>query len=533
MHAMSTTTAKPLDDEQVRQFIANGFVRLTPDVEPGLHGEIEALLRFAMERESWYGNNILARVPKMHRVLDCSVVRGALESLAGPGYYLHPHRAVHSSTPVEDASEPLSAEVDGPRMGKGSRAGSGWHQDAQSPLSRARHHLPRYLIGFYFPHDTPVAMGPTRIQAGSHLYANPVAPSGVVLEDVPAGTFLLLHFDMVHAGFPNRTDKTRYMVKFVFARTRNATAPSWRNADPQWRRPADCLAEYDAPRTWGHIWNWMRGTHEPNGMDSAGEFASPIASFGSADQQERLESIYAAATSADVPALVDALLAHAGKRKHERALAKDENGHPLPRDDVRGYPRRWNERAVVMEDAAYALSACGEDAVAPLEELLAHDDPWMRINAAFALGEMGAAARGSVPRIAALLDSPHSQVVRQALDALGAIGEGLAPALPKIEALLTRSNPEWQEAQVTRGWVAEDQVRMNAALALLNAVASGEDLAEIERIANAALGDKNGYVSAIATEILSRIATPSAQASAIRFLAERRWDDTLLPTKPF
>ena len=234
-----------------------------------------------------------------------------------------------------------------------------------------------------------------------------------------------------------------------------------------------------------------------------------------------------------MPALVDALLAHAGKRKHERALAKDENGQPLPRDDVRGYPRRWNERAVVMEDAAYALSACGEDAVAPLEELLAHDDPWMRINAAFALGEMGAAARASVARIAALLDSTYSQVVRQALDALGAIGEGLAPALPKIEALLTRSNPEWQEAQVTRGWVAEDQVRMNAALALLNAVASGEDLAEIERIANAALGDKNGYVSAIATEILSRIATPSAQASAIRFLAERRWDDTLLPTKPF
>lgn len=528
----TASNAKPLNDEQVREFIANGFLRLTPDVPRALHEEIDATLRRVVEEESWYGNNILSRVPRMHQVLNCPVVRGAVASIAGPDYYLHPHRAVHSSTPVGEVDAALTAETNAPPMGKGSRAGSGWHQDAQSPLSRARHHLPRYLIGFYFPHDTPVAMGPTRIQAGSHLYANPVAPSGVILDDVPAGTFFLLHFDMVHAGFPNRTERTRYMVKFVFARTRHADAPAWRNLEADWRKPKNCLAEYDAPAAWRHVWQWMRGTLAACAAGAASS-APQVAGFDSADQATRLQSIYRAAECRDVPALVDALLAHAGKGRHERALAVDESGRPIPRDDVRGWPRRWNERAVVMEDAAYALAACGADAVPALEALLASEDPWMQINAAFALGEIGPAARCATPGLAAALDSPHSQVARQALDALGAIGESIGPALSKIERLLTQTNPAWQEPQVTRGWAAEDQVRMNAALALLNALHTGEHVDAIERIAAAALGDRNGYVGAIAAEVLTRIATPSAHASAIRFLAERRWDDTLTRAKPF
>ena len=534
---MTASLPQLLDDEQIREFIANGFLRLKPDVDDGLHREIDALLRFAVEKEGWYGNNILARVPKMHQVLNCPVVRGALISTAGPDYYLHPHRAVHSSTPLGETGASLDgdgfeASVDAPPMGKGSRAGSGWHQDAQSPLSRARHHLPRYLIGFYFPHETPVKMGPTRIQAGSHLYANPVAPSGVLLEDVPAGTFFLLHFDMVHAGFPNLTDKTRYMVKFVFTRTRHADEPSWNHADPHWRRPAGCVAEYDAPATWSTIWNWMRGAPQAptNGL-AADEHLERL---NSADQPQRLESIYALAGGHHIDALVRALLANADQGKHERTLATGKDGKPIPRDDIHGFPRRWNERAVVMEDATYALAACGKPAMPALAKLLTHDDPWMQINAVFALGEMGPEAKDLVPEMAALLDSPHSQVVRQTLDALGAVGSGLEPALPKIERLLTVSNPNWQEAQVTRGWVAEDQVRMNAALALLSAVNSGENLPAIERIASASLGDANGYVSAIATEVLTRIGTPTAQADAIRFLAERRWDDTLMAhVKPF
>lgn len=523
-----------LSDEQVREFVANGFVRLTPDVPLALHDDIDAALRQMMEDELRYraelltgiprahrqrlelgtvprhGNDILARVPKMRRVLNCAVVRGAVASIVGPDYCLHPHRALHGSTPIdartlEETDGALPAEANAPRMGEGSKINSAWHQDAHSPLARARHHLPRYLIGYYFPHETPVAMGPTRIQAGSHLYPCPVAPSGVVLEDVPAGTFFLLHYDLVHAGFPNRTARTRYMAKFVFARTRHPEKPNWRSLDATWRRPANCLVEYDAPKTWAYIWNWMRGVANVGASDRRSDAAAHIAGFGSADQKARLESIYGAAAGGDVPALADALLAHAGQGKHERARMRDRNGRPL-REDIRGAPRRWNERGVVMEDAAYALAASGDRAVPALQNILATRDPWMQINAAFALGELGPTAADAVPNVVALLDSPHSQVVRQALDALGAIGEGLAPALAKIERLLKQTNPAWQEEQVKRGWTAEDQVRMNAVAALLSALHHGEHTDAIERIASAALGDKNGYVSAIAREVLGRVA---------------------------
>ena len=524
---MSQPAERPpvlLDDEAVRAFIANGFLQLTPDVDAGVHGEVDALLRHAVERETWYGNNILARVPKMHVVLDSPVVRGALTSLLGEGYYLHPHRAVHSSTPVETVADDLTPETDGPPMGKGSAAGSGWHQDAQSPLSRARHHVPRYLIGFYFPHDVPRVMGPTRMQAGSHLYAQPVRPCNVLFDDIAAGTFFLLHFDMVHAGYPNRTARTRYMVKFVFTRTTTPTAPLWNHADPGWRRPADCAPHFDLPAAWSHIWRWMRGAPAtPADAPAAGE---GVRAFDSMHQPTRLEAIYGGGHTID--ALSNALLAAAGQGRHERALLKDRDGRPVPRDDVRGYPRRWNERAVVMEDAAYALAAQGGAAVDALTALLAHADPWMRINAAFALGEIGAPARPAASALAGLLASPHQQEVRQALDAIAAIGDGLGAALPGIERLLTRSNPRWQAPQVMRGWSGEDQVRLNAAFALLGGAGGDEHADAVERIAAAALGDKNGYVSAVAAETLVRLGTPSALAAAVRFLGQRRWDDTLM-----
>lgn len=532
-------TASPtlLTDAQVRSFIVNGFLRLTPDVPAATHTEVEAQLRYIEENETRYGNNILARIPRMHEVLECPVVRGAIASLAGPDYYLHPHRAVHSSTPLESEGEvpTPSPEADAPAMGRGSMAGSGWHQDAQSPLARARHHTPRFLIGFYFPHETPVAMGPTRVQGGSHLYAHPVAPHGVVLDDVPAGSFFVVHFDMVHAGFPNHLAQTRYMVKFVFGRTRPPTAPSWQHADASWERPGDCIPDFDLPATWRHIWNWLRGAPpQPTGADAAYH----VTRFGSPDQAQRLEAVYLAA-GGDVDALATALLAHAGQNSHRRRLATDASGAPTLRDDGReqrlrrsalGPARRlrcWNERAVVMEDAAYALAAAGERARPALVELLRHEDPWLQLNAAFALGEMGARAAPAVPALARLLDSPQQVVVRQALDALSGVGAGLAPVLPRLERLLQEDNPAWQAPQVGRGWSGEDQVRMNAAEVLLSAATGGEALATVERIASGALGDKNGYVSAIAIEALRRIGTPTATTAALDFLACRRWDDTL------
>ncbi|MEE9254743.1 MAG: HEAT repeat domain-containing protein [Pseudomonadales bacterium] len=523
-----------LSDEQVREFICNGFIRLEADLPAALHKRIDAHVRHAMESEFQMGNNVLPRIPEMYEVLESPEVRGALTSILGPRYALHPHRFVHSSTPLDDPDIELDVSVNAPRMGKGSMAGSGWHQDAQSPLARARHHLPRYALIFYFPHDTPLEMGPTRLQGGSHLYSHPTNPKGVVLpEGIRAGSMILMHFDIVHAAFPNRMDVIRYLVKFVFARTQAPTAPTWDAKDGAWHRPANCIPEDDLTVPWTIIWNWLRGEPSIGGPIREPEhedIAAVLDAMGSNDETRRLNAIYALAGigSEAIPALVAHLEAFAGRRLHERTLAKDAQGRTIPRD-ASVPERRWNERAIVMEDSAYALGAMGEAAVPALLSLLDHDDPWIKINACFSLGEVGPGAANAVPRIAAILDHPCQQVVRQALDALGAIGCALGPALPRIERLITTTNPEWQEGLVIRGWTAQNQVRLNAVYALLNAIdAQTSEREAMESILIASLDDPNGYVADVACEALIRMGDEDGNIAVMRHLQRRRWDDTLM-----
>ena len=65
-------------------------------------------------------------------------------------------------------------------------------------------------------------MGPTRIQAGSHLFSHPGIPRNIIIPNfLNAGTFILLHFDIIHAAWINHSFKDRFMIKFVFSRTEN------------------------------------------------------------------------------------------------------------------------------------------------------------------------------------------------------------------------------------------------------------------------------------------------------------------------
>lgn len=552
-----------LTDNQVRSFICNGFLRLDSGIPAERHAHIEQKLRWAVEREFHMGNNILPRIPDLYEVIDSAVVRGALISILGNNYVLHPHRAIHTNMPVEEPTIEVAIDANGPAMGKGSRAGSTWHQDAQSPLSRARHHHPRYLNMFYFPHDTPARMGPTRIEAGSHLFANPSAPKDPILpEEVTAGTVFLVQFDTVHAAFPNRQDRTRYMLKFVFARTEFPTAPSWQSSSRAWHKPVEAIPSSDLTNTWSYIWHWMRGDSSNEelqcpadvttrvgeleekdpltqlaaiqSLSRMGEMSSAaipklLALMQSRLQEIRLSCIYALAAigEAAVEPLVDTLLMTAGLGYEKRTLHVDKDGKEIARDQI-GPERRWNERAIIMEDAIYALVAVGEPAIERLRALLRHDDDWIKINASFALGEIGPIASAVVPDITELLDHHWAPVVRQALDALGAIAADITPALSSIRRLITTSNPDWQKPAVLRGWTDEDQVRLNATFALLNSLNyAHSDLVEIEAILILALDDGCGYVPEVACAALERIGTPTAMSAAVAHLRKHNWDSSL------
>ena len=81
-----------LTDEQMREFIVNGYLVFEPTVPEGTHEACYERLNQIIDSELNPGNNILPRVPAMRHVLNSPEVRGALISVLGPNYLEHPHR---------------------------------------------------------------------------------------------------------------------------------------------------------------------------------------------------------------------------------------------------------------------------------------------------------------------------------------------------------------------------------------------------------------------------------------------------------
>jgi hypothetical protein len=96
-------------------------------------------------------------------------------------------------------------------------------------------------------------------------------------------------------------------------------------------------------------------------------------------------------------------------------------------------------------------------------------------------------------------------------------------ALLEIERLLTESNPSWQEP-LYRKWTGENQVRVNAMMALLRMPAPS---AALLNLAARCLNDPCGYVGGFGVEILLRNPTPTGLSAALKYLQAHRWDNTL------
>ncbi|MCJ8332580.1 MAG: phytanoyl-CoA dioxygenase family protein, partial [Lentisphaeria bacterium] len=217
-----------LTDEQIQQFICDGYIALESDVDPAVHQLIDERLQYVKENEFHMGNNFMPRIPEFHLVTDCPVVRGALISILGADYMLYSHRCIHWRDPEK---EPVSDELFNERV----RGDS--HQDSYPPFLNWRSHPHQFVRMMYYPHDTELVNGPTHVVPGSHYHG------GVSEEDrhneIPitgkAGTVFLSHFDIIHSGSPNQSDRVRNMMKFIFARGRRADHPSWDHVDATWK----------------------------------------------------------------------------------------------------------------------------------------------------------------------------------------------------------------------------------------------------------------------------------------------------------
>ena len=109
-HARGAAPAVLFDDARMKEFVKRGVVLIPPDA-PGMppldvHDANWAdgctLQEDAEAGVHSIGDNIVARIPGIRRILESAAVRGALQSVLGEGYTYHPHHFMHMTSPGTD-----------------------------------------------------------------------------------------------------------------------------------------------------------------------------------------------------------------------------------------------------------------------------------------------------------------------------------------------------------------------------------------------------------------------------------------------
>ena len=523
-----------LTDEQMREFIVNGYLVFEPKVPEGTHETCYRKLNEIIDAEKNPGNNILPRVPEMRHILNSPEVHGALISVLGADYLEHPHRYCH---PLKPSEQPVSEQQAYEGMLKNS------HQDGYTPMGHPRQHYLRYARIMYYPQDSPVELGPTHVIPGTHFNR------GLTDEDkarnMPvvgkAGTVSLTHFDIGHAAGVSRLPVHRHMIKFLYLRGAEPMAPSWDCKSTQWQRPQQITAPYDLELAWSHGWDWLCGKRDryESLQQASGDVAEVIGELNAGVKlQQRLQAAqrlagFRAAAVAAVPTLVESLGSDHQAMRVAATYALGAIGAPAIEPLIAALrqagceaaehetPPAWNEGAINMEDAAQALAAIGEPAVTAVCDLLTDENEWTRVNAAFALGEMDSNAAAAVPALVARLEDTSHRVVRTAIDALGSIAKGVP--LDALARMLEADHPDWQD-EAYRRWIPRDQVRTNAATVCARL---GKAAAPLEGQLFKALDDPCGHVGSFAMNALQRIGSPSAIRASMDYLYSQRWDSSI------
>lgn len=530
-----------LTDEQMQQYIVDGYLVFRPSVPDDLHGIIYEKLNRIIDNEVNPGNNVLPRVPEMRHILNCPEVRGALISVLGPDYLEHPHRFCHPLKPVEEVPSPKEREE---------RLHKNCHQDGYTPLGHPRHHRSRYARIMYYPQDSPEEIGPTHVIPGTQYN------TGLSDEDrersMPvageAGTVSLTHFDIGHAAGVSQLKRHRHMIKFIYVRASEPTEPTWASADTTWRKPTSIKSAHDLDHVWSHCWDWSCGKRDryeslkASGPDPSDALDTLIENLKpSVDLETQLSSITKIATHGERAApAVDSLVRLLDDNGHKALrvasiYALGAIGEPAidalvytlrqagQREASNDPPSPWSEGAILIDDTAHALAAVGPAVISSLVTLLEQSEhEWTRINAAFALGELDSHATEAVPALVDCLSDGSHRVVRTVVDALGNIRSGV-PIEP-VARMLSVDRSGWDTEELHRWWRPVDQIHTSAATLFAK---WGTDATVVETELTTALDDPCGHVGSFALNALQRLGTPTADRAALDFLMSQRWDASI------
>jgi hypothetical protein len=471
----SDAPVRRLTPEQISSFLANGYLTLQPDLPASFHQAMYD--RFVgiigEDNDDNPGNNLLPLLPELNRVFEDPVVKGALGSVLGPNYLMHPHRVLHDNPPSSPAQV--------------------WHHDSYWGYKRKVHnHRPWWVMIMYYPQDIYERIGPTGVIPGSQCIAqrlDDIDQIGVPAAG-PAGTCMMIHYDIWHRKMKNLTNLKRFMVKFEFTRMEYPNSGEWAHNGAPWVPPANPPA-HPIPEMWQSHWEWLAG-RGGGASDATETIPALIDRLGDVSEPAGLRAAYRVAShgAAAVPALIAAMKSNDGESVDDARVFIDEGQH--------------SEVEMVARNAAHALVAIGENAVPALVDCLKSAGPRVRKYCVFALGEI---AGNDPAAIDALVKGCGDADVYVRINAVEALG--LKQSTPAAVAALAKALSD-----------SDDEVRFNAALALAR---MGRGAAAAVGALADALNDGNRYVGGYAIQAHDRIGTPEAYAALVPYLKVTRW----------
>ena len=453
-----------LNDEEMRRFIIDGYIKIQTDFPASFHQTIFQQVEDMFKNQGNLGNNLLPLVPEIQQVFSHPAVHGALTSALGENYVMHSHRYCHFNSPGS--------------------TGQNFHKDSYEGDEQIRRHRCRWMMGFYYPQDTTEDMGPTAVLPGTQYYETPESahsqPELALCGE--AGTVTLVHYDLWHRAMPNQSSNKRHMLKFLFTRLDEPKAPSWNSVDSTWQ-PLNGRASLEGHDVmWQSLWDWFYGKQKGTTRDTGlveKDLPALIKALGDKEEAVRLNAAYELGTvgGAAVPALIEIW------QEASRSGVETES----------------------FQHTTYALSAIGAPAVPALIDTLQDENESIRASAAYALGDIGNAAQEAVPSLTQALEDESAWVRRHATEALGLIGQ---PAQDTVSALTGMLHDEHY-------WIRDNAAR---ALARLGPAAE----AAIPTLTDT-LNDENRYVRFHATFALKQIGTPEATTVLFDHLLTSRW----------
>jgi hypothetical protein len=504
--------ANLLGDTEMSRFLRDGFLvldaaELGTDVHQALfdaacatHDEARTI-GGGVNHLQVIGDNLRARIPALQQLLDSPTVQGALRSVLGDGFMLHPHHFVHEATPNDQS----------------------FHQDGNLPWNERGHyrsHRPNWAMLFYYPQAVTADAGPTEVLPGTqywttdfekadgtwhrgdavdkHLERGALGNGDLEARDrridavvdrlgidgvrrhrivVPAGSIVLAHYDLMHRG--TRTapgfDGRRFMYKFYYYRTRNPDRPCWRNAA---ERPLPGEAPTPVDRMVDAAWHWLRGETSGSVRTHRAGLAARIVAAPAEDERV-------------------ALAYQLGELAQSDADARADIGRLLA-----------TGTEAVRRNMAYAASGAGPVCAPALLDALANGSAPVRRVAAYALGEAGAAGANVVEALFAVLENDADDLARSnAAYALGQLARQ-DDAGVSAERLLRRLSPALERDNTTNGGMSRSTVRPNIVHALSNFAALGN--ADLEALATGGLNDHDRYVRGMTVALLERYALRDA-----------------------